>query len=324
MKLRARVVTGLQPTGPIHWGNYFGMLQPMLRLVPTHDVFCFIADFHALTSTFDPEQLRQNTHRAALDLLGCGVDPRHCVLFRQSDIPEVTELMWVLSNVISTGRLLRSHSYKDKIAHRRQPSHGLLSYPVLMAADILAYQGELIPAGRDQQQHLEITREIALRFNHAYGDTFRLPEPIIAEQAALVPGIDGRKMSKTGGNAIGVFDDERALRQHIMSIVTTSHSIGDPKDPEGQPLFDLYRRFATASETDALMARFRRGGLGYAEMKGHLYEKALLAFAAARARRADWATSPGTVSRILTEGARRARSVAQATINTVRRAVGLE
>lgn len=319
-----RILSGIQPSGALHIGNYFGMIRPALELASRGEAFYFIADYHALTSVDDPAQLRTNVRGVALDFLACGLDPQRTVFFRQSDVPEVTELAWILSNVTPMGLLERSHSYKDKLAKGLTPHHGLFAYPVLMTADILLYQSDLVPVGQDQKQHLEVARDIALKFNLKFGETFKVPEASIRAEVATIPGVDGQKMSKSYDNTIEIFGEEKAIRRKFMSIKTDSLPVEAPKNPEGHVLIELYKLFATQEEVADLSARFRQGGLGYAEVKERIFRKYRTYFAPFRAQRAEWEKNPSAVERVLRDGAARARSEAQKTLRAARRAVGLE
>src|SRR5258708_15291203 len=258
----ARYLTGIQPSGILHIGNYFGALRPGLELQEQGDAFYFIADYHALTSLQNPEELRWNVLGVALDFLACGLDPDRVCFFRQSDIPTVTELAWILSTVTPMGLLERSHSYKDKIARGLSASHGLFAYPVLMAADIVLYESDVVPVGKDQKQHLEITRDIAIKFNELYGGVFKLPEPSIREEVATILGLDGQKMSKSYGNTIELFLPEKALRKKIMGIVTDSTPVEAPKDPAKSAILSIYRLFATPKAVPTMQTDFQPGGVG--------------------------------------------------------------
>jgi len=319
-----RILSGIQPSGRLHWGNYFAMMRPMVELQAQGEAFVFIAGYHALTSVTEPAKLREAMRDAALDFLACGLDPARAVFFRQSDVPEVTELAWLLSIVTPVGLLERCHSYKEKIARGIPATHGLFAYPVLMAADILAFQSELVPVGQDQKQHIEVARDIAIKFNNQFGRVFTLPEPLIKRELAVVPGIDGRKMSKSYGNHIELFGPEQEMRKRIMRIVTDSKPVSEPKDPDKCNVFALYKLFATESEARAMAERYRAGGYGYAQAKEALFEKARAYFAKMRAKRAELAAMPERVERILAEGAARARCEAQKTMRRARQAVGLD
>jgi tryptophanyl-tRNA synthetase len=319
-----RILSGIQPSGRLHIGNYFGMMKPAIELQGQGQAFLFIANYHALTTVADPVRLREDTLNVALDFLACGLDPVRTVFFRQSDVPQVTELAWLLSIVTPMGLLERCHSYKDKTAKGIAPTHGLFAYPVLMAADILACQSKLVPVGRDQKQHVEVTRDIALKFNAQYGEVFTVPEPLIRADVAVVPGIDGQKMSKSYNNHIELFGDERETRARIMRIVTDSRALAEPKDPATCNVFALYRLFATAEQREAMARRYTDGGLGYGEAKKALFEALWEALRPMRARRAELAADPGYVEGVLRGGAERARVEAGRTLAAARRAVGLD
>ena len=318
-----RILSGIQPSGELHIGNYFGMMKPMIEYQDSSELFCFIVNYHAMTSVSDGERLSTGTIQAALDFLSLGLDPEKAIFWVQSDVLEVTELTWVLNNVTPVGLLLRSHSYKDKVAQGIAPNHGLLSYPVLMAADILLYQAERVPVGKDQQQHLEITRDIAMRFNSTYGETFVLPEAEINPNVPTVVGIDGRKMSKSYDNTIEIFLDEKALRQKIARIVTDATPVADPKDPDKCNLFATISLFLNEEEKADLAARYRRGGVKYSDVKKDLFERMLDRFREPRKRRMELARDPEAIRKILKRGAEKARSRALPTIEDVRRKVGL-
>jgi tryptophanyl-tRNA synthetase len=318
-----RYFTGFQPTGALHIGNYFGALRPAIELQEKGEAFYFIADYHALTTVRDPALLREHVRGLAIDALACGLDPAKACFFKQSDVPTVTELAWVLSNVTPMGLLERSHSYKDKLAHGVAPSHALFAYPVLMAADILLYDSDVVPVGKDQKQHLEITRDIAIKFNEVYGAVFKLPEPSIREEVATILGLDGQKMSKSYGNTIELFLPEKMLRKKIMSIVTDSTPVEEPKDPTGSAIISLYKLFATANGVASMEHDFRAGGIGYGEFKKRLFEVIWESFSPMRQRRAELEADTGYVDHVLTEGASRAQEVAQRTMARVRRAVGI-
>lgn len=319
-----RILSGIQPSGRLHLGNYFGMMRPAIELQEQGDAFYFIANYHALTTVSNADAMRRGTLDVALDFLACGLDPSRTTFYRQSDVPEVTELTWLLSVVTPMGLLERCHSYKDKIARGIAPSHGLFAYPVLMAADILAVQSDIVPVGRDQKQHVEVTRDIAVKFNNAYGEVFRLPDARIRDEVAVVPGLDGQKMSKSYNNTIEIFGDPNETRARIMRIVTDSKGVADPKDPDRCNVFALYKLFATPEERDAMADRYRAGGLGYGEVKKALHEKFEAHFGPLRARRAELAAHLDYVERVLQQGAARARAEARATLNRARAAMGLD
>jgi tryptophanyl-tRNA synthetase len=319
-----RILSGIQPSGKLHIGNYFGMIEPAVRLQDEGEAFYFIADYHALTSIQDPAVLRSNIRELALDLLACGLDPNRAVLFRHSDVPEVTELTWILGTVTPMGLLERCHSYKDKTSKGLPASHGLFSYPVLMAADILIYDSDVVPVGRDQKQHVEVARDIAIKMNECFGASLlKLPEPRIREATACVPGLDGKKMSKSYDNTIEVFGEEKELRKKVMRIVTDSTPVEAPKDPDKSIIHALCSLFVSPEESAQLAEDFRRGGRGYGEYKKQLFDVFWLHFAPMRERRAAWAADPAALERVLAEGAEKARPVARATLDRVRAAVGL-
>ncbi|GIX03666.1 MAG: tryptophan--tRNA ligase [Planctomycetaceae bacterium] len=319
-----RVLSGIQPTGRFHWGNYFGAIQQYIALQGQEQSFYFIADLHALTTVRNAQKLQEYTREAALDLLALGLDPAQATLFRQSDIPEVTELMWLLLTVTQHSLLEKCHAYKDKIARGMAPDAGLFTYPVLMAADILLYDSDIVPVGADQVQHIEVTRDIAQRFNAIYGGEYlHLPQARILETTAKVPGLDGEKMSKSYGNTIDVFETEKTLRKKIMSIKTDSTPVEAPKNPETCNVFTLYKLFTTAEEQQALAERYRHGGIGYGEAKQILFEAAWNYFAPARARRVEWASRPDDLEEVLRAGARRASAKAREVLARVRTACGL-
>ena len=318
-----RILSGIQPSGKLHLGNYFGMMRPALHLQERGEAYLFIANYHALTSVHDAARLRQDTWDVALDFLACGLDPERTVFFRQSDVPEVHELAWLLSTVTPMGLLERCHSYKDKVAKGIAPSHGLFAYPVLMAADILIYQSNVVPVGRDQKQHVEVTRDIAIKFNNEFGEVFTIPAPSIQDEVAVVPGLDGQKMSKSYGNTIDLFGDPKETKARIMRIVTDSKGLEEPKDPKTCNIFALYKLFATEAQRAEMEANYLGGNYGYGHAK-----KALLAifeetFAPFRAKRAELQANPDYVEAVLRKGAERARATAAATLDKARQAVGL-
>ncbi len=319
-----RILSGIQPSGKLHLGNYFGMMQPALDLQQRGEAFLFIANYHALTSVSDPAALRQGTLDVALDFLACGLDPARTVFYRQSDVPEVNELAWLLSTVTPMSLLEKCHSYKDKIAKGLAPTHGLFAYPVLMAADILIVKSNVVPVGRDQKQHVEVTRDIASKFNHQFGEVFTLPEPSIRDSVAVVPGLDGQKMSKSYGNTVEIFGAAKEVKAKIMRIVTDSKGLADAKDPDACNVFALYKLFATEAEREALAARYRAGGMGYGEAKKALAEKFEAHFGPLRAKRDELAQNLDYVEGVLRAGAERARAEAQKTVKKARQAVGLE
>ena len=319
-----RILSGIQPSGKLHLGNYFGMMQPALELQQRGEAFLFIANYHALTSVSDPAALRQGTLDVALDFLACGLDPARTVFYRQSDVPEVQELAWLLSTVTPMSLLEKCVSYKDKIAKGIAPSHGLFAYPVLMAADILIVQSNVVPVGRDQKQHVEVTRDIAIKFNNQFGEVFTIPEPSIRDSVAVVPGLDGQKMSKSYGNTVEIFGAAKEVKNKIMRIVTDSKGLADAKDPDTCNVFALYKLFATEAEREALAVRYRAGGMGYGEAKKALAEKFEAHFGPLRAKRDELAKNLDYVEGVLRAGAERARAEATQTLKKARQAVGLE
>jgi tryptophanyl-tRNA synthetase len=319
-----RILSGLQPTGRLHIGNYFGMMKPALALQHEGEAFYFIADYHALTTIYDAKELRDNVLNLATDFLACGLDPQKAVFFRQSDVPEHTELAWILGCQTPVPMLENAHSYKDKVANKVIPSAGLFIYPVLMSADILIYDSDLVPVGKDQKQHVEICRDLAAKMNSLYGENLlKLPQPRIREETAVVPGLDGRKMSKSYGNIVGLFEDEKPLRKKIMGIPTDSTPVESPKPTEGSTILQFYKLFASDEEYAAMEADFRKGGIGYGDFKKRLFEKMWGYFAEARERRAQIVARKGYVEDVLQEGAAKARAVARRTMDRVRAAVGL-
>jgi tryptophanyl-tRNA synthetase len=318
-----RILSGIQPSGSLHLGNYFGMMRPVVELQEQGEAFISIVNYHALTSVRDPEELRRWTRELALDFLACGLDPSRGALFLQSDVPEVTELTWILSTVTPMGLLERCHAYKDKLARGLQANHGLFAYPVLMAADILVFDSDLVPVGRDQKQHIEVARDIAVKMNETYGELFKLPEPDIRDEVATVPGTDGQKMSKSYGNTIELFGTEKPTRKKVMSVVTDSTPLEEPKPVEGSNVLALYRLVASPAEVSAMEEEFRAGGTGYGAFKQKLFEAIWEHFRPMRERRAELEGDPEALDRVLREGAERARGVAAGVMDRVRRAVGL-
>ncbi|MFM8413311.1 MAG: tryptophan--tRNA ligase [Planctomycetota bacterium] len=330
-----RALSGIQPTGRFHWGNYFGAIRQYIDLQPcatasagahraADEAYYFIADLHALTTVRDPAVLRGFVRDAALDLVALGLDPERAVLFVQSDVPEVTELTWLLMTVAPMGLLERCHAYKDKKTRGLPADAGLFTYPVLMAADILAYDATVVPVGEDQVQHIEVCRDLAGTFNHLYGDVFTLPKPRLVEGGAKVPGTDGQKMSKSYDNTIEVFEEPGALKKKVMRITTDSRPMEEPKDPAGDHLYELYSLFAGEADRQAMADLYRRGGFGYGEIKKKLLEAAGQFFAEARGRRAELAADPGRIEAILADGAARARVKAGEVLARARRACGLD
>jgi len=318
-----RVLSGIQPSGRLHIGNYFGAMQQHLELQSEHDGFYFIADYHAMTSNPDPKLLAERSLDVAMDYLALGLDPEKTVFWRQSDVPEVLELAWLLSCVTPMGLLQRCVSFKDKVAQGLSPNHGLFAYPVLQAADILAFDSNLVPVGADQKQHIEVTRDIATRFNHTYGELLTIPEPRIIESVAVVPGVDGRKMSKSYDNTLEIFASPKQAKKKIMRVVTDSTPVEEPKDPATCNVFALLKLVAEPAELAEWDARYRQGGMGYGDAKKRLAELMLNYFEPYRQKREDLANSQDYVHEVLAKGASRAKAVARETLNKTRAAVGL-
>jgi tryptophanyl-tRNA synthetase len=324
-----RILTGIQPSGALHLGNYFGAMRPAIELQHQGEAFYFIADYHSMTSLTDPAKRRQYTRDVALDFLACGLDPAKCVFWRQSDTPQHTELAWILSTVTPMGLLERCHSYKDKVARLAEGdagavNHGLFAYPVLMAADILLYDSNVVPVGKDQKQHLEVARDIAAKFNQLYGQTFVIPEPRIRDDVAIVPGTDGQKMSKSYGNTLEIFGDEKVLRKKVMSIVMDSRTPAEPKpDAEKNSAVQLLKHVAPTEVAKDIEDRLRAGGMGYGDLKKALFEHYWNFFAEARSKRQELEKNPDYVEQILRDGAKKARAVAEKVINRAKNACGL-
>jgi tryptophanyl-tRNA synthetase len=321
-----RILSGIQPSGALHIGNYFGALRQFIDLQRDNDAYYFVANFHALTSVRDAEQLRKYTFDVIVTMLSLGLDPERATLFVQSDVPETTELAWLLSTVTPMGWLEKCVSFKDKIQQGLPAEHGLFAYPVLQAADILLYDADLVPVGQDQKQHLEITRDIAERFNRVYGggeDVFRLPEPYILESVAVVPGLDGRKMSKSYDNTIEIFDEPAVIRKKVKRIVTDSTPVEAPKNPEKCSLFSLFKLFAAPDDLGEVERRYRAGGIGYGEVKTRLAEAMIARFASAREQRADWLAHPERVAQVCAAGASHARKTAHVVLERAGVACGV-
>ena len=319
-----RVLSATQPSGDyLHLGNYFGAIRQYLAFQVEHEALYCVADLHSMTSVRDGEMRRAYSRSVALDYLACGLDPEGAIIFRQSDRPEVCELAWMLSTVTPMGLLERGHAYKDKVAQGQSADHGLFAYPVLMAADILLYHADVVPVGQDQKQHVEMTRDIATRFNHAYGDdVLKLPEPYIPKEVAVVPGTDGRKMSKSYANTIAMFAGEKQLKKAVMGIVTDSTPVEEPKNVD-TPLFQLWSLFAEQDEREEMFARAKAGGLGYGDVKKDLLARILEFFGPLRDRRADLEKRPDEVEDILGDGARRARLIGEPVLAAAREVAGL-
>ena len=319
-----RVLSGIQPTGRPHWGNWFGAIQQYIALQNEDESYYFVANLHALTTIRDGEQLYQNSLNTTMDMLALGLDPEKAILFLQSDVPEVSELCWILLSGTPMGVLERCVSYKDKIAKGLPVVTGLFTYPVLQAADILAYDSNIVPVGEDQKQHIELCRDIANAFNHQYGEVFVVPEPRILDQSAKVPGTDGEKMSKSYGNFIEVFEPVKAMSKKIMKIKMDSRPMEDPKDPETCHLFDLFSLFADQAQIDEMAATYRSGGFGYGDVKKALATAAENYFAEARERRSELESDPDRIRDILNEGAKKARAKASEVLRRAQDACGLK
>jgi tryptophanyl-tRNA synthetase len=318
-----RILSGIQPSGALHLGNYFGMMQKMIAYQEQEELFCFIANYHAQTSLSDGKALARGTLEAAASFLALGLDPQKSLFWVQSDLPEVQELTWLLSNFTPMGLLERCHSYKDKVAQGIKPNHGLFAYPVLMAADILMFQSEKVPVGKDQKQHLEVARDIAIKYNNEYGEVFTVPEAEIDEDVATVPGLDGRKMSKSYGNTIDLFQDDKALRKQVMRIVTDATPVEEAKNPDSCNLFQIYCLFLDGGGRETLKQRYLTPGLRYGDVKQELFETIRDFFAPYRAKREELLAKPDELREILAFGAEKARRVASKTMRKVRKKSGL-
>ncbi len=319
-----KILSGIQPSGQLHIGNYFGMMQTMIAHMESDDLYVFIVDLHALTSVHDPKRLATGTLEAAADFLALGLDPEKCTFWVQSDVPEVCELTWVLSTLAPMGLIERCHSYKDKVAKGIAASHGLFSYPVLMAADILLYQAEQVPVGKDQKQHLEVARDLAIKFNNQYGDTFVLPEPAISETTAIVPGIDGQKMSKSYGNTIPIFLEGKQLKKRVMAIETDATPVEEPKDPDNCNLYKLLQLFATPERMQEIRNLYIKGGAAYGYLKLELLDLLNDRFGKARKKKEEYLSDTTSLREILAKGGEKARQKAAVTLDLVRDRVGLK
>jgi tryptophanyl-tRNA synthetase len=320
---KKRVLSGIQPSGTLHLGNYFGMMSRMIDYQENSDLFCFIVNYHALTTIHDKTELQKNTINAALDFLALGMDPAKSTFWIQSDVPQVTELTWLLSNMAGVGLMERSTSFKDKIEKGLKPHMGLFSYPILMAADILLYGSDTVPVGKDQKQHLEITRDIAIKFNNTYGDILVIPEASINQDTKLVPGVDGQKMSKSYGNTVPIFAEEKIIKKAVMSILTDSAGINDPKDKD-TPLFQIYSMFLDSEEKKLLIDRYDTPGLRYGDLKKELFEKTIEYFSPYRAKRNQLLENIDFVYEALERGKIKASKVADEYILKIRSAMGLD
>jgi tryptophanyl-tRNA synthetase len=319
-----KILSGIQPSGQLHIGNYFGMMQTMISQMESSDLYVFIVDLHAMTSVHDRDRLATGTLEAAADFLALGLDPDRCTFWVQSDVPEVCELTWILSTIAPMGLIERCHSYKDKIANGIEPSHGLFSYPVLMAADILLYQADQVPVGQDQKQHLEVARDLAQKFNNIFGETFVVPDPVINKVMATVPGLDGRKMSKSYGNTIPIFLEGKALKKCVMAIETDATPVEDSKDPDKCNLFAMLKLFATPERLQEVRDLYVNGGAAYGYIKLELLELISDYFAEARRKKAEFLADPAMLREILKKGADKARVKAMVTLDLVRERVGLK
>jgi tryptophanyl-tRNA synthetase len=319
-----RVLSGIQPSGTLHIGNYLGAIRQYLALQHDNDAFYFVADYHALTSVRDAQTLRTNVFNVLVDLLALGLDPEKACVFVQSDVPETVELSWLLTTVTPMSWLEKCVSYKDKVAQGLSADHGLFAYPILQAADILIYDADLVPVGQDQKQHLEITRDVAERFNQTYrAEVFKLPQPRILPTVAVIPGTDGRKMSKSYANTIDLFEEPASILKKVKRMVTDSKTVEEPKDPDTCSLMALYRHFADPDALAEAEAKYRAGGIGYGEMKQRLAQAIIDHLAPARERRAEWVAHPERVEEVRHRGAERARKVARVVLDRAREAVGM-
>ncbi len=319
-----KILSGIQPSGQLHIGNYFGMMKTMVAQMESSELYVFIVDLHALTSVHDRERLARGTLEAAADFLALGLDPHKCTFWVQSDVPEVCELTWILSTLAPMGLIERCHSYKDKVAKGIAASHGLFSYPVLMAADILLYQADRVPVGKDQKQHLEVARDLAQKFNNSFGETFVIPEPAISETMATVPGLDGQKMSKSYGNTIPIFLEGKALKKRVMAIETDATPVEAPKDPDRCNLFALFSLFASPERIQEVRSLYVNGGAAYGYLKLELLEMISETFAEARQKKAQFMADPAQLRAILRQGGEKAREKAAVTLDLVRDRVGLK
>jgi tryptophanyl-tRNA synthetase len=319
-----KILSGIQPSGQLHIGNYFGMMQTMISHMERSELYVFIVDLHALTSVGERDRLANGTLEAAADFLALGLDPEQCIFWVQSDVPEVCELTWVLSTLAPMGLIERCHSYKDKVAKGIAASHGLFSYPVLMAADILLYQADRVPVGKDQKQHLEVARDLAIKFNNQYGETFVVPEPAISETTATVPGIDGQKMSKSYGNTIPIFLEGKQLKKQVMAIKTDATPVEEPKDPDTCNLYKIMELFAVSSRMEEIHGLYVNGGAAYGYLKLELLDLLNEKFGDARKKKQEYLSDPAMLRAILAKGAEQAREKAAVTLDLVRDRVGLK
>jgi len=318
-----RILSGIKPSGEIHFGNYLGMLKPMVDSQSRGELLCFIADLHSLTTVFDGDQMAAWRRQMAIDILALGMDPDQSVFWLQSDVPEVCEFAWYLSNFTPMGLLERCHAYKDKVANGISANHGLFAYPVLMAADIIAYGVDKVPVGKDQKQHVEVARDLVGAFNHRFGEILTMPDAEIGEDVATVQGLDGQKMSKSYGNTVGIFADPSEIKKKIMAMATDSTPLEEPKDPDSTPVYAWYKHVASPEAAAEMAAKLRAGGYGWGHAKKELVQAFLEHFAPYRARRDELAKDDAQVDRILKDGAEKARAIMQPTLEAVRKAVGV-
>ncbi len=318
-----RILSGIQSSGKVHIGNYLGMIKPMVEYQDRGELFCFIANMHGLTTIFNGNQMRENIRDVIIDVLSLGIDPEKSIFWVQSDVPEVAELTWYLGTVTPMGLLQRCHSYKDKVARNIPASSGLFTYPVLMAADILLYSSNIVPVGQDQKQHVEVTRDIAIKFNTAYGEILTIPEAEVREEVAVIPGTDGQKMSKSYDNTIEIFAPEKELHNRIMSIVTDSTPVKEQKDPDTNNVYLLYKLFASQEDAEVMAEKFRKGGYGYGEAKKKLFNLVMDCFGLYRENREKIIKDISYVDEVRNKGAEKARNIASELLDKVRKAVGV-
>ena len=320
--MKKRILSGVQPSGQLHIGNYFGMIERMIQLQNESDLFCFVANYHSMTSINDKVKLEENTLEAFIDLLALGIDPDQSTFWVQSNVPEVTELAWILSNFASVGLMQRSTSYKDKIANGLKPNMGLFSYPILMASDILLFQSEIVPVGKDQKQHLEMTRDIAIKFNNSFGEIFTIPEIEIDKSNEVVIGVDNQKMSKSYNNTIPIFADNDTIKNQVMNIITDSAGLNEPKD-KNTPLFKIYSLFLNDESKKELAERYDTPGLKYMDIKNELIETIISFFELQRSKREQLSANPDEVNQKMIFGQNKAKKIAQKTLQEVKSATGL-
>lgn len=320
--MKKRILSGAQPSGQLHIGNYFGMIERMIQFQNESDLFCFVANYHSMTSINDKVKLEENTREAFIDLLALGIDPDQSTFWVQSNVPEVTELAWILSNFASVGLMQRSTSYKDKIANGLKPNMGLFSYPILMASDILLFQSEIVPVGKDQKQHLEMTRDIAIKFNNSFGEIFTIPEIEIDKSNEVVIGVDNQKMSKSYNNTIPIFADNDTIKNQVMNIVTDSAGLNEPKD-KNTPLFKIYSLFLNDESKKELAERYDTPGLKYMDIKNELIETIISFFELQRSKREQLLANPDEVNQKMILGQNKAKKIAQKTLHEVKSATGL-